>query len=142
MKLLIQKLVDAAEVPVQGTSLAAGFDLVSVEDVMIEKGKRKLVGTGLAMAIQEGFEGQIRPRSGNAFKHGLTVLNTPGTIDADYRGEVKVLLYNTGQFNHIINKGDRIAQIVFQKVEVPVVSVVDELPETVRGDGGFGSTGD
>lgn len=122
------------------TEGASGMDLVANEDVVIEPHTWALVGTGLYLEIPEGYEGQIRPRSGLALKYGLTVLNTPGTIDSDYRGEVKVILVNFGNDVVTINKGDRIAQLVFAKVEK--VKLVPELGSsfTVRGDGGFGST--
>lgn len=107
----------------------------------MQPGQRTLIPTGLAMAMPGGLEAQIRPRSGLAFKHGITCLNTPGTIDADYRGEVKVLLINLGQEPFTIVRGERIAQIVFQTVPAVELTEVNELSETVRGEGGFGHTG-
>jgi len=104
-------------------------------------GARALVPTGMAMALPAGYEAQIRPRSGLAYKHGITCLNTPGTIDADYRGEVKVLLINHGDTAFTINRGERIAQMVIAPITQPDFEVVTELSETVRGEGGFGSTG-
>jgi len=122
------------------TEGASGMDLVANEDVIIAPHTWALVGTGLYLEIPKGYEGQIRPRSGLALKYGLTVLNTPGTIDSDYRGEVKVILINHSDKEVSINKGDRIAQLVFAKVEK--VELIPRLGSsfTVRGDGGFGST--
>jgi dUTP pyrophosphatase len=129
--------------PVKMSELAAGFDLhAAVSDpVVLSPGERKLIPTGFSMAMPADLEAQIRPRSGLAYKHGITCLNSPGTIDADYRGEVKVLLINLGQEPFTIERGERIAQMVFQVVPTIVISEVDELPETVRGAGGFGHTG-
>ncbi|AJY77906.1 deoxyuridine 5'-triphosphate nucleotidohydrolase [Paenibacillus beijingensis] len=125
------------------SELAAGFDLhAAVESpVELKPGERKLIPTGFAMAMPAGLEAQIRPRSGLAYKHGITCLNSPGTIDADYRGEVKVLLINLGSETFTISRMERIAQMVFQTVPQIEVAVADELPETVRGAGGFGHTG-
>ena len=109
--------------------------------LILAPGARALVPTGLAIALPDGFEAQIRPRSGLAFKHGVTVLNSPGTIDADYRGEVKVLLINHGDAAFTITRGMRIAQMVVAPVTAPLLAEVDALPATVRGAGGFGSTG-
>lgn len=120
---------------------AAGYDLCSAEDVEIAAGEYLAVSTGFALAIPAGFEGQVRPRSGLALKHGITVLNAPGTIDADYRGEVKVILVNHGKIDFQIRKNDRIAQIVFAAVHPAILEQVSVLPETARGSGGFGSTG-
>ena len=111
------------------------------EPVVLSPGERKLIPTGFSMAMPADLEAQIRPRSGLAYKHGITCLNSPGTIDADYRGEVKVLLINLGQEPFTIERGERIAQMVFQVVPAIVISEVEELPETVRGAGGFGHTG-
>ena len=122
---------------------AAGMDLsADVErDCVIAAGDRRLVPTGLAIALPSGFEGQVRPRSGLAVRHGLTVLNAPGTIDADYRGEIKVLLVNLGGEPVTIRRGDRIAQLVVAPVSTVAWKEVAELPSSTRGDGGFGSTG-
>jgi len=136
----IKKLHEHAELPQLATSGASGFDLVAAERVQIPSGERSIVGTGIAVAIPSGYEGQVRPRSGLAARYGLTVLNTPGTIDSDYRGEVMVIMHNTGPDYHI-KKGDRIAQLVIQKVPKVKFEVVEELDETDRGDGGLGSTG-
>ncbi len=119
----------------------AGMDLYSVEETEIKAGERKLVGTGIKIALETGYEAQIRPKSGLAIKEGITVLNTPGTIDAGYRGEVKVILINLGDKAFGIKKGQKIAQMVFAKVEEAKLEEVDELDETPRNDGGFGSTG-
>lgn len=127
--------------PDYATSGAAGMDLVSVETVVINPRQRVLVGTGLAIALPEGFEGQVRPRSGLALKHGITVLNAPGTIDADYRGEVKIILINLGDSAITLNAGERVAQLVVAPVRQVTIKVVTELSETLRGDGGFGHTG-
>ncbi len=122
---------------------AAGLDLAAALDgpVTLAPGARAAIGTGLAMALPPGFEGQVRPRSGLAARHGLTVVNAPGTIDADYRGECIVLLVNLGQEPVTIEPGQRIAQLVIAPVVQAVVPVADELPATGRGAGGFGSTG-
>lgn len=127
--------------PAYATSGAAGMDVVSAEDVVIAPGARYAVATGLAMAIPHGFEIQVRPRSGLALKHGITVPNTPGTIDSDYRGELKVILINHGAQDFAIARGDRIAQLVLAPVVQGGWIEVDELDATARGEGGFGSTG-
>ncbi len=129
--------------PAYQSELAAGLDLLAAIDgkVTLAPGERALVPTGLAMALPAGFEAQVRPRSGLAARHGVTVLNTPGTIDADYRGEVKVILVNLGQDPFDINRGDRIAQMVVAPVIQAAIREVEALSETVRGAGGFGSTG-
>lgn len=119
----------------------AGMDLCSVEDLVLPPGKRSLIRTGLVMELPEGYEGQVRPRSGLALKHGVTVLNTPGTIDAGYRGEVGVILMNHGDCAFTIRKGDRIAQLVVAQVTVAEVVEVAQVDATERGEGGFGSTG-
>ncbi|MFB9329752.1 dUTP diphosphatase [Paenibacillus aurantiacus] len=131
------------ELPSKMSELAAGFDLRAAvsEPVTLSPGERKLIPTGFAMAMPGELEAQIRPRSGLAYKHGITCLNTPGTIDADYRGEVKVLLVNLGQEPFTIERGERIAQMVFQVVPVVTIQEADELPDSVRGAGGFGHTG-
>jgi dUTP pyrophosphatase len=128
-------------VPAYATDGAAGMDIVSAEDLQLAPGARYAVATGFAMAIPQGFEVQVRPRSGLALKHGITCLNTPGTIDSDYRGEVKVILANLGNEPFPIKRGDRIAQLVPAPVQRAVLSEVDSLDETERGSGGFGSTG-
>ena len=131
--------------PAYESAQAAGMDLRAAvpeaEPLVLRPGERIAVPTGLAFALPEGFEGQVRPRSGLAFKHGVTCLNTPGTIDADYRGEVKVILINHGPEAFIIRRGDRIAQLVIAPVVQARWAEVESLDETVRGAGGFGSTG-
>ncbi|ANF96572.1 dUTP diphosphatase [Paenibacillus bovis] len=134
---------EGLELPRRMSELASGYDLYAsvTEPMTLEPGSRALVPTGIALAMPAGLEAQIRPRSGLAFKHGITCLNTPGTIDADYRGEIKVLLINLGQDPFVINRGERIAQMVFQTVPDTDLIQVEELSETVRGAGGFGHTG-
>lgn len=131
------------EIPSYESAAASGMDIrAAVEDPLIlNPGERVLVPSGFQMALPEGYEAQIRPRSGLAYKHGITLLNSPGTIDADYRGEVKVLVINHGQESFTINHGDRIAQMVIASVNRLNIVQSNELPGTVRGDGGFGSTG-
>ncbi len=146
----MKKLHEDAVFPVYETDFASGMDLVALvtdeertagdNAVVIHPMSRKLVKTGIAMAIPVGFEGQVRPRSGNAYKKGLTVLNTPGTIDADFTGDVGVILYNTSSEAIVISSGDKIAQIVFAPVARAYTPVVLKLPETNRGYGGFGHT--
>jgi dUTP pyrophosphatase len=130
-----------APLPAYQTSGAAGLDIASAECVTIWPGGRALVSTGWAIAIPEGFEGQIRPRSGLAKKHGITVLNTPGTIDSDYRGEVMVLLINHSKEPYTVRPGDRIAQLIIAPVTRVELVEVATLDDTKRGEGGFGSTG-
>jgi dUTP pyrophosphatase len=127
--------------PTHATAGAAGADIVSAEDTTIQPGAIHAVATGIALAIPQGYEGQVRPRSGLALKHGVTVLNAPGTIDADYRGEVKVILINHGPEPFRISRGDRVAQLVVAAVVPVTFERVDVLPDTARGSGGFGSTG-
>ena len=127
--------------PAYATEGAAGMDVVSAEDLHLAPGARHAVATGFAMAIPFGFEVQVRPRSGLALKHGITCLNTPGTIDSDYRGEVKVILANLGYAPFPIRRGERIAQLVPAPVQHACFALVDSLDETERGSGGFGSTG-
>jgi dUTP diphosphatase len=127
--------------PARATAGAAGADLVSAEDATIAPGAVHAVATGIALAIPEGYEGQVRPRSGLALKHGVTVLNAPGTIDADYRGEVKVILINHGPEPFRVSRGDRIAQLVVAPVTRAHFERVEILPASDRGQGGFGSTG-
>ena len=127
--------------PAYATDGAAGMDVVSAEDLTLAPGARRAVATGFAVAIPEGYEVQVRPRSGLALKHGVTCLNTPGTIDSDYRGEVKVILANLGSDPFEIKRGDRIAQLVPAPVQRATLTEVTRLDETERGHGGFGSTG-
>jgi len=132
---------DETLVPFYATEGASGCDLRSSVDMSVQAGQRELIPTGLKIEIPTGFEGQVRPRSGLAAKHGITVLNSPGTIDSDYRGEIKVILLNTSDQDFIINKGDRIAQLVFSQVFRAIFERANELLKTDRGAGGFGSTG-
>lgn len=131
--------------PSYETEQAVGMDLRAAlpEDnpMTLDPGKTAMVPTGLAMALPQGFESQVRPRSGLAAKFGVTVLNSPGTIDSDYRGEVKVILINHGPEAFVINRGDRIAQMVIAPVTQGILQETEELPDTERGEGGFGSTG-
>ncbi len=127
--------------PAYATAGSAGMDVVSAETVSIRPGGRHAVATGLSMAIPNGYEIQVRPRSGLALKHGITVPNTPGTIDSDYRGELKVILINHGNDSFAIQRGDRVAQLVLAPVIQASWEEVDELDDTSRGTGGFGSTG-
>jgi dUTP pyrophosphatase len=143
----ITRLPHGADLPLPAyeTALAAGMDLRAAvpegEPFVLRPGARHAVPTGLAFALPEGFEGQVRPRSGLAFKHGVTCLNTPGTIDADYRGEVKVILINHGEDDFVIRRGERIGQLVIAPVVQAGWQEVETLDETDRGAGGFGSTG-
>ena len=132
---------EGLELPGYATDGAAGMDVVSAEALTLAPGARHAVATGLALAIPVGFEVQVRPRSGLALKHGITVPNTPGTIDSDYRGELKVILINHGSEPFEVRRGDRIAQLVLAPVTRAAWQVVEELDETARGEGGFGSTG-
>jgi dUTP pyrophosphatase len=134
-------LDDGAQLPQYQTEGSAGMDLVSTEPVELAPGERKLVGTGIRVAIPVGFEGQVRPRSGLAVRHGISMVNTPGTIDSDYRGEIKVLLINLGDLVVKLGQGERIAQLVICPVMRAEWLVVEYLDDTERGGGGFGSTG-
>ncbi len=129
------------DLPAYATDGAAGMDVLAAEQVTLLPGMRHAVATGLALAIPEGFEVQVRPRSGLALKHGISVPNTPGTIDSDYRGELKIILINHGNDEFAIARGDRIAQLVLAPVTQAIWNEVEELDETPRGAGGFGSTG-
>jgi len=142
---MIVKVVNASgrELPAYATPLSAGMDLRAALDAPVEMKplERALVPTGLYLQIPAGYEAQVRPRSGLAAKHGITVLNTPGTIDADYRGEIKVILVNLSNQPFTIEPGERIAQMVFARCEQATLEAVEALDETQRGAGGFGSTG-
>ena len=127
--------------PAYATAGAAGMDVVAAETLTLAPGARAAVATGFAIAIPDGYEVQVRPRSGLALKHGVTCLNTPGTIDSDYRGEVKVILVNLGDAPFPIARGDRIAQLVPAPVQRATLAIVETLDDTDRGSGGFGSTG-
>ncbi len=131
------------EMPSYETLQSAGMDLRAAidEDMVLKPMERKLVATGFAIALPEGYEAQIRPRSGLAYKNGVTVLNSPGTIDADYRGEIKVLLVNLSNEDFTINRGMRIAQMIIAPFTQGYFKAVDDLDNTARGEGGFGSTG-
>ena len=145
IQVLVKRLPHNEDLPLPNyeSAAAAGMDLPAAvtKDVTLRPGERALIETGLAIALPEGFEAQIRPRSGLAARNGMTVLNTPGTVDADYRGEVKVILVNLGNEPFTVTRGMRIAQMVIAPVVQATMELVDELPETDRGTGGFGSTG-
>lgn len=138
-----QKLQPRARLPVYMSQLAAGMDICACleESVPLEVGQRSLIATGLACAIPSGYEIQVRPRSGLAIKHGIALVNAPGTIDADYRGEIKIILINLGDQLFTVNDGERIAQLVVAPVCRAELSETDALEETPRGTGGFGHTG-
>jgi len=142
-KIEINKLHPDATIPRYMTELAAGMDICAVleQPLTLAPGERSLIPTGLAFAIPEGYEVQVRPRSGLAIKHGIGLVNSPGTIDADYRGEIGIILINYGQEDFTINSGERIAQLVVAPVVQAKMIVVDSLSETQRGSGGFGHTG-
>ena len=143
VKVLIKKLDSTIKLPEYKTSGASGMDLVAFikKPIKIKPKTSSLVPTGLAVAFLDDYEIQIRPRSGLAAKNNISVLNTPGTIDSDYRGEIKIIIYNHGSADFIINNGDRIAQMVLSPVIKIEFEEVNDLPETIRGEGGFGSTG-
>ena len=144
-KIVVKIKRDAAAtgtpLPSYATSGSAGMDLRASEKTALAPGEYKAVGTGLYLEIPDGFEGQVRPRSGLALKHGVTLLNAPGTIDSDYRGEVRVILINHGRTAYTVEPGDRIAQLVFARTARADFAERDDLPETDRAAGGFGSTG-
>mgnify|MGYP001158350521 FL=1 len=143
VKVLIKKLNSSVKIPEYKTSGASGMDLIAFikKPINVKSKTSSLIPTGLAVAFSENYEIQIRPRSGLAAKNNLTVLNTPGTIDSDYRGEIKVIIYNHGNKDFIINNGDRIAQMILSPVIKMKLEETNDLPETIRGEGGFGSTG-
>ena len=147
VEIAVTRLPHGADLPLPAyeTAHAAGMDLRAAipedEPLTLHPGDRHAVPTGLAIAIPPGFEGQVRPRSGLAFRNGVTCLNSPGTVDADYRGEVKVILINLGPENFIVRRGDRIAQLLIAPVTQAQWNEVQNLDETARGEGGFGSTG-
>ena len=142
-KVLIKKLDPAVELPSYKTEGASGMDLMALvkKPINLKPNSSCLVPTGLAVAFSSDFEIQIRPRSGLAAKNSISVLNTPGTIDSDYRGEIKVILFNHGKNDFLINNKDRIAQMILTPVIKMDLEETDDLPETIRGEGGFGSTG-
>ncbi|AFA48226.1 dUTP diphosphatase [Acetobacterium woodii] len=139
--LKIKKLSDEAVVPKYAHKGDAGMDLFSVEELLLKSGDSELIKTGISIELPENTEAQVRPRSGLALKHGITVLNTPGTIDYEYRGEIGVILINHGKDDYQIQKGDRIAQLVVKPVLVVEIQEVTELSETTRSNSGFGSSG-
>jgi len=143
VKVLIKKLDLAVKLPEYKTDGSSGMDLIAFikEPINIKPKTSSLVSTGLSIAFSQDYEIQIRPRSGLAAKYNVSVLNTPGTIDSDYRGEIKIIIYNHGNDNFIINNGDRIAQMILAPVVKIELEEVLDLPETIRGIGGFGSTG-
>ena len=142
-KVLIKKLSPEVELPAYKTAGASGMDLMACldEPITIKPNESKLIPTGIAIAIPEGTEVQIRPRSGLAAKSSIGVLNTPGTIDSDYRGELKIILFNHGKDEFTVNNEDRVAQMVLMPILKVEIEETNELPETIRGSGGFGSTG-
>jgi len=141
MRIEVRLLDPRARMPVRAHEGDAGADLVAIEKTVIPPGQRRDVGTGLAMAIPAGYAGFVQPRSGLAFKHGIMVVNSPGLIDSGYRGEIRVSLYNSGSDPFVVGVGERIAQLVVQRVEEAMFVEVAELPQSVRGNGGFGSSG-
>ena len=143
VKVLIKKLDPSVTLPEYKTNGASGMDLIAFikKPISVKSKTSSLIPTGLSVAFHENYELQIRPRSGLAAKNNITVLNTPGTIDSDYRGEIKVIIYNHGKDNFIINNGDRIAQMVISPIIKVELEEVQNLPKTIRGEGGFGSTG-
>lgn len=142
---LIQQTPDAEDLPIPGyaTPGAAGMDLFAAvdTDIVLLPGERKLISAGIRLAIPEGYEGQVRPRSGLALRHGISMVNSPGTIDSDYRGVVQIIMINQGQEPFTVGRGDRIAQLVIMPVIQAALVRADELPETARNEGGFGHTG-
>ena len=143
IKVLVKKLNPSVQLPSYKTNGASGMDLMAFieKPINLEPGKSCLVPTGLSVAFPEEYEIQIRPRSGLAAKNNISVLNTPGTIDSDYRGEIKVILYNHSNKNFIINNNDRVAQMILTPILKIEIEETNELPESIRGGGGFGSTG-
>lgn len=139
-ELKVKRLTNTAKLPTYATEGSAGLDLFSDDEVELNPGDIKVIGTGISVEIPRGYEGQIRPRSGLALR-GITVVNTPGTIDSDYRGEIKVILVNISKEKFKVERGTRIAQLVIAKCERVEVKEVSELSATKRGEGGFGSTG-
>ena len=142
-KVLIKKLASSVKLPAYKTNGASGMDLMAfiAEKIILKPQSSCLVPTGISVAFSEEFEIQIRPRSGLAAKNNISVLNTPGTIDSDYRGEIKVIIFNHGNKEFIINNNDRIAQMILTPVVKMELEEIESLPETIRGEGGFGSTG-
>ena len=143
VKVLIKKLDSAVKIPSYKTTGASGMDLMAFIDkpIKILPKSSSLIPTGLSVAFSEDYEIQIRPRSGLAAKNSISVLNTPGTIDSDYRGEIKIILFNHGKNDFIVNNGDRVAQMILTPTVKMELEEIDNLPDTIRGKGGFGSTG-
>lgn len=145
IEIKIEKIKGCEDLPLpfSTSEFSSGVDLLSAEvsNTIVKPGKIKLISTGIKIMIPEGYEGQIRPRSGLAIKYGITVLNTPGTIDSDYRGIIKVILINLGENDFKIQRGDRIAQLVIQRIYFPNFKLVETLDKTKRGEGGFGHSG-
>ena len=145
IKIKVEKIKGCEDLPLptSASKFSSGVDLLSAEasEIILMPGETKLISTGIKIMLPKGYEGQIRPRSGLALKYGITVLNTPGTIDSDYRGIVKVILINLGKKEFIIQRGDRIAQLVIQKIFIPEFKLVQKLGNTKRGEGGFGHSG-
>ncbi|MBW3000152.1 dUTP diphosphatase [Candidatus Woesearchaeota archaeon] len=141
MKIDILKVDKELPTPEYAYEGDAGLDLYSAEEGVLESGQFRLFPTGLKIAVPRGYEAQIRPRSGLAAKHGISIVNAPGTIDHQYRGELNILLINLGKDDYKVERGQRIAQLVFNKIETVELNEVDELDETHRGEGGYGSTG-
>ena len=143
VKVLVKKLNSAVKLPEYKTNGASGMDLIAFikESIIVKPKTSSLVPTGISVAFSEDYEIQIRPRSGLAAKYNISVLNTPGTIDSDYRGEIKIIIYNHGDTDFNINNGDRIAQMILSPVIKMELKETNNLPETIRGAGGFGSTG-
>lgn len=141
MQIKFKKLCNDAIIPEYKTAGSAGMDICTIDEFILMPGERKIFQTGLAVAVEDGYEVQVRARSGLSSKQGVTVINGVGTIDSDYRGQIGVPLVNLSDQQVHIHPGDRIAQLVVNKIEQPEIIVVDELGETIRGEGGFGSTG-
>ena len=143
VKVLIKKLFTGVQLPSYKTSGASGMDLMAFisSSITIKPRTSRLISTGLSMAFSQDYEIQIRPRSGLAIKNNISVLNTPGTIDSDYRGEIKIIIYNHGNKDFLVNNGDRIAQMILTPVVKMELEETNDLPETIRGEGWFGSTG-
>ena len=143
VKVLVKKLNSAVKLPEYKTNGASGMDLIAFikEPIIIKPKNSSIISTGISVAFSDDYEIQIRPRSGLAAKNNVSVLNTPGTIDSDYRGEIKVIIYNHGDADFIINNGDRIAQMVLSPVVKVDLEETNDLPKSIRGKGGFGSTG-
>ena len=142
IKIKIQKLTESAKLPQKMTAHSAGYDMYcsNAEDILLKAGEVTMGPTGIAVSLPIGFEAQIRPRSGLAVKNGIGVLNSPGTIDADYRGEIKIILFNFGKETFVIKSGTRIAQMIISKHEIADFVETETLDKTVRGSGGFGHT--